>query len=74
MILTKWKEFGTDSEYGKTIFEEQSDDNFEALYLKEGEDIPSYIWTNRYLVIVKSNMRMINNVSFLKFPRNPSSI
>ncbi|MBU5594727.1 hypothetical protein KQI76_06085 [Amphibacillus sp. MSJ-3] len=75
MILTKWKDFGTDSEYyTQSLFEKQLEDNFEALYLEEGKEIPSYIWTDRYVVIVKSNTRMISDVSFLKYPRNPSSL
>jgi len=75
MILTRWKDFGTDSEfYTQTLFEQQLEDSFEALYLEEGNEIPSYIWTKRYVVVVKSNTRMINDVSFLKYPRHPSSI
>lgn len=75
MISTRWKDFGTDSEfYTQTLFEKQLADHFEALYLEEGNEIPSYIWTERYVVVVKSNTRMINDVSFLKYPRNPSSM
>lgn len=75
MIMTSWKDFGTDSEfYTQTLFEKKLEDHFEALYLEEGKDIPSYIWTKQYVVVVKNNTRIINDVSFLKFPRNPSSI
>ncbi|TQS75845.1 hypothetical protein DX933_06145 [Ornithinibacillus gellani] len=75
MILTCWKDFGTDSEYyTQMLFEKQLEDRFEALYLEEGKEIPSYIWTERYVIIVKTNTRMINDVSFIKYPRNPSSI
>ncbi|KYD27497.1 hypothetical protein B4109_3115 [Geobacillus stearothermophilus] len=35
------------------------------------QDIPSYIWTANYVVIVKRNTRMYNDISFEKIPRNP---
>ncbi|MBM7543127.1 hypothetical protein [Amphibacillus cookii] len=73
MILTTWKDFGTDAEfYTQANFEEEVDDNFEGVYFEEGKDIPNYIWTTQYVVVIKNNTRMFNDVSFVKVPRNPS--
>lgn len=73
MILKEWKDFGTDAEfYTKSDFENQVDDVFEAMCLEEGKEIPNYIWTKHYVVVIKNNTRMINDISFIKFPRNPS--
>lgn len=75
MILKEWKDFGTDAEfYTKSSFEKQVDDVFEAMCLEEGKDIPNYIWTKQYVVVIKNNTRMINDVSFIKIPRDPSVI
>lgn len=73
MILHEWKDFSTDSDfYTKESFEEQVGDTFEAMCLDDGKEIPHYIWTKHSVVIIKSNTRMINDVSFVKVPRNPS--
>ncbi|MFB1050274.1 hypothetical protein [Paraliobacillus sp. JSM ZJ581] len=73
MILHQWKDFSTDAEsYTQENFEKQVDDTFEAMYLEESQDIPSYIWTEHYVVVIKPNTRMIKDVSFVKVPRNPS--
>lgn len=75
MILTKWRDFKTDSEhYTQSSFEKQINDQFKAMHFKDGEEFPNYIWTDHYVVIVKSNTRMINDVSFIKIPRHPESI
>lgn len=75
MILTKWKDFDTDSEhYTQSTFETQLADSFESMLIEEDKCIPTYIWTTRYVVIVKNNTRMINDVSFIKVPRHPKSI
>lgn len=75
MILTKWRDFKTDSEhYTQSSFEKQINDQFKAMHFKDDEEFPNYIWTDHYVVIVKSNTRMINDVSFIKIPRHPESI
>lgn len=73
MILTEWKDFGTDAEfYTQKHFENQVNDQFEAMCFEEGSDIPNVIWTDHHVVLIKNNTRMINDVSFVKIPRNPS--
>lgn len=75
MIFKEWKNFGTDAEfYTKSNFEGQVDDVFEAMCLEEGKEIPNLIWTKQYVVIIKNNTRIINDVSFVKIPRNPSVV
>ena len=74
MILNKWKVFNTDSEvYTQKVFEDEIKDQFEAMVFEKGKQIPSYIWTNQHVVIVKTNTRMIKDVSFIKVPRHPES-
>ncbi|WP_067837754.1 hypothetical protein [Amphibacillus sediminis] len=73
MILTEWKDFGTDAEYYTQFsFEQEVNDQFEAMSVQEGKDIPNLIWTKQYVVVIKNNTRLINDVTFIKFPRNPS--
>jgi hypothetical protein len=72
MMLCEWTEFATDAEtYTLEVFEETIGDEFEAMMLRENEEIPSYIWTVNYVVIVKKSTKFINDVSFEKIPRNP---
>lgn len=75
MILTKWQDFKTDSEhYTQSSFEKQINDRFQSMYFENNQEFPSYIWTDHYVVVVKNNTRMINDVSFIKIPRHPESI
>ncbi|SEA91185.1 hypothetical protein SAMN05421743_11083 [Thalassobacillus cyri] len=72
MILCEWKDFNSDLEaYTLDAFEESIGDEFHAMYVKEGEEIPSYIWTTNYVVMVKQNARIYQDLSFVKIPRNP---
>ena len=75
LILNEWKDFGTDAAfYSLESFEKQIGDVFEAMSLEDGKEIPNYIWTKQYVVVIKPNTRMINDVSFVKVPRNPSVV
>ncbi|MEI5906800.1 hypothetical protein WAK64_06975 [Bacillus spongiae] len=72
MILCEWKDFNTDADtYTLETFENTVEDEFEAMMVMDGEDIPSYIWTVNYVVIIKRSARMYNDISFIKIPRNP---
>lgn len=72
MISTTWKNFDTDSEfYTQSTFERKVGDTFESMHFEKGKNIPNYIWTNKFVILVKINTRMINDVSFIKVPRNP---
>ena len=72
MILCEWKNFSTDTEtYTQEFFEQQVEDEFEAMMLENNATIPSYIWTVNFVVIIKSNSRMYHDISFIKIPRNP---
>ncbi|WP_075980235.1 hypothetical protein [Bacillus massilinigeriensis] len=72
MIICEWKTFSTDSEtYTKELFEETVGDEFEAMMFREGEDIPVYIWTVNYVIIVQKNSKLFTDISFEKIPRNP---
>ncbi|MFB6468898.1 hypothetical protein ACE38V_19270 [Cytobacillus sp. Hz8] len=72
MILCEWRDFSTDTEtYTLERFEEIMNDEFEAMLVQENENIPSYIWTSNYVVIVKKYQKLIMDVSFEKIPRNP---
>ncbi|SEN85885.1 hypothetical protein SAMN04488134_102112 [Amphibacillus marinus] len=74
MILTEWQDFGTDSEfYTQASFEDEVNDQFEAMSLKGDKEIPNFIWTKQYVVVIKNNSRMLNDVSFVKIPRNPEA-
>ncbi|ANB60628.1 hypothetical protein [Anoxybacteroides amylolyticum] len=73
MLLCEWRDFSTDAAtYTLESFEEMIGDEFEAMMFEEGNDIPSYIWTVNYVVIIKRNTRMYNDISFTKIPRNPA--
>ncbi|GMB09806.1 hypothetical protein EDD69_10255 [Thermolongibacillus altinsuensis] len=72
MIICEWRDFSTDTEtYTLESFEEMIGDQFEAMMFEDGQEIPSYIWTTSYVVIVKRNTRMYKDISFTKIPRNP---
>ncbi|KMY57503.1 hypothetical protein NSQ51_08300 [Geobacillus sp. FSL K6-0789] len=72
MLVCEWRNFSTDAEtYTLELFEEMIGDEFEAMMFEDDQDIPSYIWTANYVVIVKRNTRMYNDISFEKIPRNP---
>ncbi|MCA1032598.1 hypothetical protein LCL95_16415 [Bacillus timonensis] len=71
MILCEWKDFSTDTEtYTQNVFEKLVDDEFQAMMI-EGDSIPSYIWTNNFVCIIKRNARMYNDISITKIHRNP---
>ncbi|MFB5197273.1 hypothetical protein ACE198_20495 [Neobacillus sp. KR4-4] len=72
MMVCEWKTFSTDSEtYSLDLFEETVEDEFEAMYFKENEEIPSYIWTVNYVIIVKKYSKVLSDILFEKIPRNP---
>lgn len=72
MLICEWKPFSTVTEtYTQETFEEVIGDEFEAMMYKEDEDIPAYIWTINYVIIVKRSSKMFTDVSFEKIPRNP---
>ncbi|MDQ0230058.1 hypothetical protein [Metabacillus malikii] len=72
MMLCEWKTFTTDSEvYTQEAFEEAVGDEFEAMMFKGNEEVPAYIWTINYVVIVKRYSKVLTDISFEKLPRNP---
>lgn len=72
MMLCEWKSFSTDSEtYTQEAFEETVGDEFEAMMYKDNENIPSYIWTVNYVILVKKYSKVLTDISFEKIPRNP---
>jgi hypothetical protein len=72
MMVCEWKSFSTDSEtYTQEAFEENVGDEFEAMMFKDNENIPSYIWTVNYVIIVKKYSKVLTDISFEKIPRNP---
>ena len=72
MMICEWKEFATDAEvYTQEVFEEIIGDEFEAMMYKEDDQIPSYIWTVNFVIIVKRSSKVITDISFEKIPRNP---
>lgn len=72
MMLCEWKTFSTDSEtYTQETFEEAVGDRFEAMMINEKEEIPAYIWTVNYLIMLKRYSHVITDISFEKLPRNP---
>ncbi|MCL9970109.1 hypothetical protein MX569_05810 [Anoxybacillus kestanbolensis] len=72
MLICEWRNFSTDAEtYTLELFEEMIGDEFEVMMFEDDQEIPSYIWTVNYVVIVKRNTRMYNDISFTKIPRNP---
>lgn len=71
-MVCKWKTFSTDSEtYTQETFEKTVGDRFEAMMLKENEELPSYIWTMNYVIILKRYSSVLTDISFEKVPRNP---
>lgn len=72
MIICEWKTFSTDTEtYSQEMFEELIGDEFEAMMYKDENDIPSYIWTVNYVIIVKKSSKILSDIKFEKIPRNP---
>jgi hypothetical protein len=72
MMVCEWKTFSTDSEtYTLEVFEQAIGDEFEAMYFKGNEDIPTYIWTVNYVIIVKKYSKVVTDILFEKIPRNP---
>ncbi|MDP4170382.1 MAG: hypothetical protein Q8906_07200 [Bacillota bacterium] len=72
MMVCEWKTFSTDSEtYTLNVFEETVGDEFEAMMFKGNDEIPAYIWTVNYVIIVKKSTKVFTDISFEKIPRNP---
>ena len=72
MMICEWKDIKTDSEtYTLEEFEEAVGDSFEAMLFKEDEEIPAYIWTVNYVIIVKRYSKVLTDILFEKIPRNP---
>lgn len=72
MILCEWQDFSTDTEtYTIETFEETIGDEFEAMMFEGEAKVPAYIWTVNFVVIIKKNSRMFEDISFVKIPRNP---
>lgn len=72
MMYCDFKPFSTDTEtYTQEMLEEVLGDEFEAMMFKDNEEIPAYIWTVNYVVIVKRSTKFLTDISFEKIPRNP---
>jgi len=72
MMICEWQTFSTDAEtYTQEIFEEIVGDPFEAMLMIEKEEIPSYIWTVNYVILVKKYSKVLTEILFEKIPRNP---
>ncbi|CAM3797755.1 hypothetical protein [Mesobacillus thioparans] len=72
MMYCEFKPFSTDTEtYTQEMLEEQIGDEFEAMMFKDDENIPAYIWTVNFVVIVKRSTKFLTDISFEKIPRNP---
>lgn len=72
MIYCEFKPFSTDTEtYTQEVFEEWAGEEFEAMMFIENDNIPAYIWTVNFVIIVKRGSRYITDLSFEKIPRNP---
>lgn len=72
MMVCEWKDFSTDAEtYTLDVFEDTIGDEFEAMMFKEDDQIPSYIWTVNYVILVKKYTKVLTDISFEKIPRNP---
>lgn len=72
MMYCEYKPFSTDTEtYTQDLFEEVIGDEFEAMMYKEDNEIPAYIWTVNFVVIVKRSTKFLTDISFEKIPRNP---
>jgi hypothetical protein len=72
MILCEWRDFSTDTDtYTKEHFEELVGDEFEAMMVEDGKQIPSYIWTSNFVCLLKVNSKVYNDISITKIFRNP---
>lgn len=72
MMYCEFKPFSTDTEtYTQEMFEEVIGDEFEAMMYKEDHEIPAYIWTVNFVIIVKRSTKFLTDISFEKIPRNP---
>ncbi|MBT2692027.1 hypothetical protein [Bacillus sp. ISL-55] len=72
MMYCEFKPFSTDTEtYTQEMLEEIIGDEFEAMMYKDDKEIPAYIWTVNFVVIVKRSTKFVTDISFEKIPRNP---
>ncbi|MCM3585595.1 hypothetical protein M3182_07515 [Mesobacillus maritimus] len=72
MITCHWKSFSTDTEtYTLDAFEQSVGDKFEAMMVKDSDSIPTVIWTNNHVIIVRKISRITNEIYFEKISRNP---
>ncbi|MGV2939104.1 hypothetical protein AB5I83_05895 [Mesobacillus sp. LC4] len=72
MMYCEFKPFSTDTEiYTQEMFEDVIGDEFEAMMYKEDQEIPAYIWTVNFVIIVKRSTKFLTDISFEKIPRNP---
>ncbi|MDZ5474193.1 hypothetical protein SM124_21085 [Bacillus sp. 31A1R] len=72
MMLCEWKNFSSDTElYTLEAFEELIGDEFESMMFKDDENIPAFIWTVNFVIIVKRCSKMYTDISFERIPRNP---
>jgi hypothetical protein len=72
MMYCEFIPFSTDTEtYTKEMIEDVIGDEFEAMMFKEDENLPAYIWTINFVVIVKRSTKFLTDISFEKIPRNP---
>jgi hypothetical protein len=72
MMYCEFKPFSTDTEtYTQEMLEEIIGDEFEAMMYKDDTEIPAYIWTVNFVVIVKRSTKFLTDISFEKIPRNP---
>ncbi|MCM3575778.1 hypothetical protein LC048_10150 [Mesobacillus subterraneus] len=72
MMYCEFKPFSTDTEtYTQEMLEEVIGDEFEAMMYKDDTEIPAYIWTVNFVVIVKRSTKFVTDISFEKIPRNP---
>ncbi|UYZ24203.1 hypothetical protein [Mesobacillus jeotgali] len=72
MMYCEFKPFSTDTEtYTQEMLEEVIGDEFEAMMFKDDTEIPAYIWTVNFVVIVKRSTKFVTDISFEKIPRNP---
>ncbi|RCW73112.1 hypothetical protein [Saliterribacillus persicus] len=75
MIFYQWKNFQSDTDvYTQAIFEKEVGDEFEAMMYEANSTIPKWIWTKHFVIQLKSNARMYQDISFVKIPRNPQDI
>jgi hypothetical protein len=64
MMVCEWRPFSTDTEtYTLETFEETVGDEFESMMFKEDEQIPTYIWTVNYVILVKRCSKMYTDIS-----------